>query len=317
MGINFEKLDYGIPVGSPSLDNLIEVLISKATKESIRTSFGKHSKAYLSTNEWHRAVLDNVDFKNKRVLGVTGSADFMLSSINQGAREFVGVDISLLSCFFAELKIMGLRNLSYEEFTGFFLLDEDDSRAFSINTYETKLRNDISPAAKAFFDKVIGETYMHTFPGESKATMPLPYAFFTIPSGSYRLQREISYLSSPTHFYEAKKQLANAEINLVQGDLLEKIRSEDSVKGKFDVIYTSNIHDYSDLGLSKIMNLVNQKLNPGGKIIFFPDVSNKDKMREELNASGFETKEYYPVDMPFSLVPALLPIGYAAWKKTK
>ncbi len=318
MGINFEKLDYGIPAGSPSLDNLIEVLISSATKEDVRTSFGKHSRAYLSTNEWHQAVLDNVDFKNKRVLGVTGSADFMLSSINKGAREFVGVDISLLSCLFAELKIAGLRNLSHEQFTGFFVSNEpDDPRAFSINTYETKLRNDLSTVAKAFFDKIIGNTYQHSFPGRVQAAMPLAYAFFTISDDSYDLQAETHYLSSPEHFYHTKRQLANSEINLVRGDLLEKIRSEDSVKGKFDIIYTSNIHDYASLKPSAMMNVVNQRLNPGGKIIFFPFVNKKDEIREELNSSGFETKEYYPVDMPFSLVPALLSIGYVAWKNDK
>lgn len=317
MGINFEKLDYGIAPGAQSLDNLIEILISKAGSEDTRSSFDKNSKTYIVTNEWHQAIFDNIDFKSKRVLGVTGGADFMLSSIAKGAREFVGVDISLLSCFFAELKTIGLQSLSYDEFKGFFLIDADDPRAFSKDTYETKMRDALSPVARTFFDRIIGKTYNHTFPGSIKSTMPLAYAFFTITNDSYRLQPELSYMSSPAHFYEAKKQLANAEVSLVQGGLIEKIRSEDSVKGKFDIIYTSNIHDYSDLRPGIMMNLVHQRLNPGGKIIFFPFTKKKDEIVEELVSSGFEVKEYNPVDVPLSLVPALMPTAYVAWKKKK
>jgi hypothetical protein len=290
----------------------LDDLISKAKKDD-GLSNKRESKAWISTNEWHQTILEQINFKNKRVLGITGSADFMLSSINKGAREFVGVDISLLSCFFAELKTIGLKNLSYSEFMNFFMLEEpEDPYAFSKATYKAKLRDDISPVARAFFDKVIGSTYRETLPGNIRATIPLVYAFFKIPVGSYALQSDISYLSSPTHFYEAKKQLANAGISLVKGGLLEKISSEDEVKGKFDIIYTSNIHDYSDLEPSAIMDLVHQRLNPGGKIIFFPFSKPKDEISEELASSGFEVKEYYPIDVPSSV---LMPIGYAAWKK--
>lgn len=316
MTINFGKLDYGIPADDSSLDNLIQVLIAKAQNDDRSLGVDKSSRAYFATNEWHNAVLDRIDFRNKRALGIIGSTDFMLSAVNKGASEFVGVDISLLACLFAELKITGLKNLSYESYLQFFSYDEPLAPdAFSKSVYETTLRLGLSSVARTFFDNVIGKTFDYFLPDNTKVNVPLVFAFFLTPEYSNSFKQAVPYLKSAETFYDTKRKLSEARISLVQGEFLEHISTKNKAPEEFDIIYASNISDCVNMPGTEFMQALGKGLSPDGKIIFYALLNNFNAMRRLVQAAGFDVKQYRPACGEPGLKEVLIKDAYVAWRK--
>jgi len=318
MAINFEKLDYGIAPDSPSLDNLIQVLIARARDDDKGLDIDKTSRAYFATNEWHKTILDTIDFKNKSALGIIGSTDFMLSALNRGVRDFFGVDISLPACLFAELKITGLKNLSYDSYLGFFSYDEPLAPdAFSKSVYEIKLRPDLSRVARTFFDNIIGQTFDYTLPDYTKVNVPLAFAFFLTPNCSTSFRQVISYLKSAETFYDTKRKISEATISLVQGEFLEEIGTESKAQEGFDMIYASNISDCMNLPGTELMQALGRGLSQDGKIIFYSLLNNFNCVRQLVQKAGFDVKQYKPICREHGLKDVIFPDAYVAWRKTR
>jgi len=316
MTINFGKLDYGILSDNSSLDNLIQALIVRARDDDRSLGLDKGSRVYFASNEWHKTILDNIDFGNKRALGIIGSTDFMLSAINKGTKEFVGVDISLMPCLFAELKITGLKNLSYDDYIGFFSYEKPLAHnAFSESVYETKLRPDLSQAARAFFDKIIGQTFDYSTLDHTKVNVPLAFAFFLTPDCLTSFHQVIPYLKSAEIFYDTKRKLSGAQISLIQGDFLELISSKNKMQGEFDLIYASNIADCVNLPCSQFMQALGDGLSPQGKIIFYAYLNNSKSAHQLMQKAGFNLKEYKPTRREPGLKEVIFPDAYVAWKK--
>ncbi len=82
------------------------------------------------------------------VVCITGSGSRTLDLLTAGPRRIYSVDMNPCQSFLMELKLAGIRNLTYDDLLGFLGVEEDQCR---IATY-TQLRPHLSTAAKAYWD---------------------------------------------------------------------------------------------------------------------------------------------------------------------
>ena len=75
---------------------------------------------YPFTNENISGYYSKMDFKDKKVLAVTGSGDHILNAFLLGTKEVDAFDINPLAKYYVELKLAAVKTLSLEEFILFF-----------------------------------------------------------------------------------------------------------------------------------------------------------------------------------------------------
>ena len=84
----------------------------------------KFNSIYPFTTENIAGYMRDLDLKNKRIITVTGSADHIINAIANGSTDIVTFDINPLTKYYMDLKLAGLRYLSYEDFLKIFLYDD-------------------------------------------------------------------------------------------------------------------------------------------------------------------------------------------------
>ena len=73
---------------------------------------------YPFTTENISGYMSSLDLSNKRVITVTGSGDHVINAIKAGSSEITTFDINPLSKNNLDLKLSGIKFLSYEDFLG-------------------------------------------------------------------------------------------------------------------------------------------------------------------------------------------------------
>lgn len=215
--------------------------------------FSRFSRAFVFTNEQINRICAQIDHNGKRVLSIAVS-DYMLTAIGQGCSEIIGIDISLISCFFAELKFAGAMELEYTQYTVFFGLKNSLGRIsasfsgwtpekircsrsamFSERQYK-KLRPHLSVTARTFFDSVIGYSYKN---GREYVPLAVHYLDNMLPASQLS---DFSYIRSERSYKNVKRKLRQLGMPLLLPVNIRDLRTK--VQGKFDVIYLSNALDY-------------------------------------------------------------------------
>ncbi len=284
---------YKETLGFSDISELVEELIEF---EEGKSMFPRYDTAtYILTNEDHSAVFKRINHKDKSILGITGSGDYMFSALAQGYDSFTGVDVSIRACLYAELKFAALKNFSRRRFKRFFWLTKDEKqipKAYSTKDYDV-LRPELSNLAKAFFDRVIGKEYLKkdhfTYEHEK---MPLAARYLQRWSKPFE-GPHIPYLMSWWTYRKAQKNARKGKKHkFVPMDIREYITS---TNGKYDLIYLSNLPSWLDRIESKIsddelIHNLKEQLNPGGIIVLY-GTGSCEELKEKLELCGFKSTD--------------------------
>ena len=274
--------------------------LRKIYMESFSDSrFHIFNRVYGFTNEALEGIFEEVDHNKKKVLGIMGCGDYLISSLKQEPTKFVGVDTSIFASFLTELKIAALKTFDYSTFLDFYGLDKKyhgfqsgDSLpekfeeqnlqydCFSMNRYK-QIRPLLTETAKIFLDGVIGHSFENL--NYYKVPLILHYSFNEITRPELK---EIHFLRSKKDYESTQQQLQNSR---TQVELLNmNLNDITSIDDYFDIIYLSNIMDHiGDDERVFLLNTVTQRLNSNGQIIVAQGIHD---IPHHLEDRGFKYK---------------------------
>lgn len=109
-----------------SVDNLSEEIFSQS------------KNFYINPTE--ELMMGSIVKENDKVATVLGSGDFAIDASFHGAKEILTFDINKLQLFPANLKLIGLQNMNYEDYWNFFSNEKSDDY-LSPKVYEKLKRN--------------------------------------------------------------------------------------------------------------------------------------------------------------------------------
>ncbi len=216
-----------------------------------------------------------VDKKNK-ILCVSSSGDNPLEYALNGFKDIDCVDINQVALFFTQLKIAGIKSLTYEEFFSFFNGD------MTLRNLYDKVRNFLSGETLYFWDTV----YM-LIEEENIFYWSKPHIgnLFRGDAGNYddvRQQKE-SYINKE-NYYKLKAKISDVNFNYLNLDLFDLKYINKLINDTYSVIMLSNIFDYYYFERSSFdelcdkINIINKKKKESG--IFIPHyVFNDSQLR--------------------------------------
>lgn len=203
-------------------------------KPSHRTMTSE-SPMYVYATEMVSAYYGKLDIKNKRVLSIVGSGDQIINAYFFGAKEVVGFDINKYSFFMLELKASAIINLTYAEFIKFFGKDMGEA-TLDFGLYN-KLKKNLSPAARKFFDRIYEE-----FDGNGKKLFKSDY-FRQRSMLKYSVFDINAYLKSEKNYLRCRDIMQEKDLQFIELDINDILKSK-KIKGRFDVINLSNVLNY-------------------------------------------------------------------------
>lgn len=264
-------------------------------------------KLYSFTTENISGYLPLVSPLGSRVLSITGSGDHLLNAALYGGRHFTLFDCNPLSQYWVELKLAGVKQLSYNNFKLFFLRYADDKINSSALSYDVfgSLRAFLGSAAIDFFEKSYAKHHYNGMHLRNSELFNLSYDRNDLKLFSN------DYLSNAAIYNQLRLDIQSCTTNYLVTCLtsLPDLLSSD----RFDVILLSNISDY----LSEIYQGEQQYLEryldttikslithlvPGGKIVaaylynlssqnFRSQIDDKPLRRRAWDRSGLQYAE--------------------------
>jgi len=231
----------GCPI--QNLDQLNEIIQIKALVKDFEVvlrrskKFAGFSQLYSFTTERLAAYYPNFEFSGKDVLVVGASGDHMINAYLLGAKNVTCFDINILAKYFVDLKIAGLKKLSYRQFLRFFLRS---SKALSYNVY-LNLRSQLLPAAKFFWDSIYKKVNNN---GQVLRESLLFNNSFD------RDEEKISnnlYLQSAKHYQAARQQIRDKKLVWFASSVEDICRQALFKSKAYDIILLSNLADYASL----------------------------------------------------------------------
>lgn len=217
-------------------------------------------KSYNFTTENIAAYILELTLQGKRVAAVCGSGDFPISAYMYGASLVDAFDIMPSSCLYGELKVAGLQSLSYQEFLTFFGTTGNaifGPESFSNHTYE-KMKDLLSQTARIFFDQLISPHGRHPY--------MIPNGFLITKlagAGMNAHKTMVPYLIDEEAYQQAQRALKPI---LFYPQEVSSFLSSDK-RGKYDLVYLSNISAYGTRGKKPAELLAKSILPVGGDVI--------------------------------------------------
>lgn len=214
---------------------------------------------YSFSNENLDEMLDLIDLQDKSVLTVGSSGDQVLACLARGASRITLIDRNPMSLPYVELKIAGLKNLSFEEFNDYF------TRNNIFNwKYYAKVSHDLSPQTREFWDTI----YLTLGKKDSKYCVSLFQQGFC---GEDCYKNHMHY-KDKLSFQKAKQNLNDCEIDFYEADLTN---FPSVINEKYDVMLLSNVADYVNHDeFFKTVFMLNNFLNKNGQIQLMYDFDN-------------------------------------------
>lgn len=254
------KLDKKMP--DILKETKVLLTITKLGKYSLISDtdeFGIFSRAYLFTNENIKGYYENLNMEGKDILTVVGSGDHILNAILKGAKKIDAFDISAFAIMLYYLKEAAIKSLSYEEFTEYFLRDENPN---NLACY-SKIRTHLKGNALVFWDFV----YENIDPAYF-----LDSLIFRIRLNPVNMEDSINELCRLSEYlekdkyYELQRKIGECEVNCYCSDC----KSLYQMMSMYDYMFFSNIVQYQKgEDLVKFKNAINRyfkKLKSQGEI---------------------------------------------------
>lgn len=253
-----EHIQTAIQNGSITPGTIAQLLVEGSVTNRLDIDFHKYSPVYRQTNEPLSQYLSTIDIKDKDVLSVVGSGDFLLSLVNKGANHISTFDISIFTKYYQELKIAALMHLSYDEFLKFFYSNE----CFDEELYG-RIIDYVTPEAREFWDAIFDY-----------------YEAKDIESSPIFMQQNVNinngiknapYLENELEYQKTREQIKKINFSFYNLNVLEV---PFSLQRKFDIILLSNIGDYTpamgqnlEARLQYLRNKMGRLLNANGVVI--------------------------------------------------
>lgn len=214
-------------------------------------------KFYLSPSDSFENITSSIDARGKNVATVASSGEFSQIFISSEAREVTLFDISMAALLQSELRIVAMRNLSFEEYLIMWSTWNKPSRKqlFDTEMYE-KIQQYLSAQAKTFFNLLITNT------------QPL----FRRKANNFSIARvnrdgklnQLFIDDRSRRLYEiAKKRAANIPIHMKLIDIETSTELLNAVPA--DIVYLSNI----GYGISNSIKLASKILRDIGQRAYF------------------------------------------------
>lgn len=92
----------------------------------------RFSNIYPFTTENIAGYMKDLDLRDKKIVTVTGSTDHIINAILCGALEIKTFDVNPLAKKYMDLKLAGIKYLSFEEFLQMFLYNSEHSLDFEV-----------------------------------------------------------------------------------------------------------------------------------------------------------------------------------------
>lgn len=275
-----------------------------------KNPFNSNGPVYAFSNEALSQYMKNYDFNGKSVLASLGSGDFALNAYLMGACQVDTFDINQYTYYFYQLKKALIMKYDFEEFCNFIKNPPQifarfgDYKQFldseSITFFERLLKiydgNTAALLKKVFIDKV----------GEEKNQWNESNTFDSTEELFLIAQYKNTYLQSVEKYNQLKQQLMKKGNSEFYFEDLYQLTPEK----KYDIIYLSNIGDYSkseEEFKNFVMQLKERVLNENGIIIIVSitnhiimdyDTCERTKMNwnemEQFNKNN-EGKAYLPI----------------------
>ena len=195
------------------------------------------NRLYSFTNEHLDGFFENIDMTDKSLLTVGSSFDQALYSIFKGSTDVTVADLNMYAKFYGELKMAAIKNLSFEEFERFFVLEnritdyirlQEDWKSYA------KLSHDLSKDTQIFWDTLMFDSNINVFKKLFHFTSSQKSCFYWFEEDYLKLQNILKTKKIKTNFITAEF-----------SDFPKK------VDGKFDLIMLSNIRPYYCFGFYK------------------------------------------------------------------
>ncbi|MEG0826643.1 MAG: hypothetical protein RR404_04165, partial [Bacilli bacterium] len=232
-----------------------------------KNPFNANGPVYAFSNEALSQYMSNYDFSEKKVLTSLGSGDFTLNAYLLGAKQVDSFDINQYTFYFYDLKRALIMNYDYISFCNlikkpsiiFEKFDEYKKylTADSINFFEK-----LNKMYNGNFNEMIKKIYIDKV-GEEKNQYNESNTFNSFEELFLTAQYKNYYLQSETNFNALKSKLKDATA--------EKFYFEDlysfTPPEKYDVVYLSNIGDYSKSEnefIEFVMSMRDKILNENG-----------------------------------------------------
>lgn len=207
--------------------------------------FHDNSAAYTWNNEPASRLIDIVkNLEGKRGFGVVASGDQPFILLEQGLEAYLGFDISQVACFWNELKVAAVLNLSREEFRNFtigennHIREENKKINTNISLYDN-LRKYLTVYAQKFFDKVIKDKY------DKNCIKSLLTDSRYFRGGSFCFnENETPYAQKESEYRKLQKSLQDSPYKFTWQSLTSA--TELVPEEEFDIIFISNILDRWD-----------------------------------------------------------------------
>ncbi len=248
---------------------------------------GRFDSIYPFTTENIAGYMCNLDFIDKKVITVTGSADHILNIVARGGCEITTFDVNPLTELYMDLKLSAFRSLDFKDFVNFLLYDS------KINLDKSIISSlDMSDFSREFWLERLIE-----FNNDGRRLMHSKYFNRNYFNPDSKVWQNL-YLNEDGYRL-VKQRLSNVRIKFLNSSL-ENLE----IKEDFDYMFLSNISDYIGMmygkdGLVKYRDLMNKFLSKV-KVIYMAylyDVGNEtprseiddlDKVNELFKNYGIE-----------------------------
>lgn len=247
----------------------------------------RFSSIYPFTTENIAGYMSDLDLKDKKIITVTGSSDHIINAIARGATDITTFDINPLTKCYMDLKLQGLKKLSYEEFLKIFLYDDKNIDSGFISDLE------MSDTSKDFW---IQQLLLHNNWTELKKSNLFYRKYFNPTS---KLEQNL-YLEKDS-YRNIQQKIDDVKIKFISKSLVDL-----DIKENYDYMFLSNISDYLNLmynnnHLGNYRDLIYKFLNNVEQVYFAylydignnnprSDIDNLEKLKKVFGS--FEKKTF-------------------------
>ena len=245
--------------------------------------FTQYDRIYPFTTESIKHYMGNLEGKD--VLAVAASGDHAIESFGHGANSVDTFDVNKLTSYYQNLKIEGMKHLSYEEF---FKLFTDEG--YGINDDEAlKIFNKLRP----YLDDKTIEVFEYVLNNYIYDNDLLNTNLFFATSSNDEYNQRLDYFNEED-YYQHQESLQDKSVSFINTDIVDLPSKLDKL---YDVMYLSNISSYvTDIKVMiSILKDLKKHLTKDG-MIYFSYIYGDDEF--ELNDKYYKLKNITCDEVP-------------------
>lgn len=240
-----------------------------------KPSFHRESEIYKCTNERLKCYFKYLVNK-EHILSVISSSDQILNSILLGSKTIDAFDISTFPKYFLYFKLASILTLTREEYINLFYNYNIDNSIY--DDYYDLIRNELDYENKEFWDSLFN---YYDFNDIYNSTL----FSSEVVNKNYVIEQNL-YLQN-NNYNKLKNLIRNVNINIFNGNIFELVNN---LNNEYDLVYLSNIINYSDV--SDYKDMLNKfKLKNNGLVLTYLYLIS-DELQKYFNDNNYEFERF-------------------------